>query len=252
MLYSVSDRVASGLLVDEVEEAADRAASSPNLERRPGRMLGTDDDSVMWLALRELPDDLQTWLGSHGSFDEAWASCDRLEWLVTLALSASVDRHLVVAASCDVLERAKLRAELPEAFQLAKGWTRGQVDGRACWAAGFRAAALAKSTTDLATRLAAKATASLAFACDTEADDGYYASRGHAAEAVMLAASTLSANDRAALAQHLRRRIPLDSVRRGLEGLGRRRSSIPPPHDELAPPSVHRRPASEDSSVRQR
>jgi hypothetical protein len=215
-------------------------------------MLGTDDDSVMWLALRELPDDLQTWLGSHGSFDEAWASCDRLEWLVALALSASVDRHLVVAASCDVLERAKLRAELPDAFQLAKGWTRGQVDGRACWAAGFRAAALAKSTTDLSTRLAAKASASLAFACDTEADDGYYASRGHAAEAVMLAASTLSANDRAVLAQHLRRRIPLDAVRRGLEGLGRRRSSIPPPHDELAPPSVHRRPASEDSSVRQR
>jgi len=69
---------------------------------------------------------------------------------------------------------------------------------------------------------------------------------------VMIAAATLSANDRAALAHHLRRRIPLDAVRRGLEGLGRRRSSIPPPHDELTPPSVHRRPASEDSSVRPR
>ncbi|MCA9616437.1 MAG: hypothetical protein KC586_26955, partial [Myxococcales bacterium] len=97
-------------------------------------MLGTNE-SVMWLAVRELPDDLQTWLEGQTSFEEAWALCERPDWLVALALSASIDRHLVVAASCDVLERARLTAELPEAFQLAKGWTRGQVDGRACWAA---------------------------------------------------------------------------------------------------------------------
>ena len=42
------------------------------------------------------------------------------------------------------------------------------------------------------------------------------------------------------------------AVRRGLEGLGRRRSSIPPPIDDDQPIPVHARPASEDSSVRPR
>ncbi|MCB9617145.1 MAG: hypothetical protein H6722_32345 [Sandaracinus sp.] len=213
-------------------------------------MLGTNE-SVMWLAVRELPDDLQTWLEGQTSFEEAWALCERPDWLVALALSASIDRHLVVAASCDVLERARLTAELPEAFQLAKGWTRGQVDGRACWAAGFRAAAAAKVASDAASRLAAKASASLAFACDTEADDGYYASRAHAAEAVMLAATTIDSNERVRLAQHVRRRIPVEAVREGLEGLGRRRSSMPPPVESVDA-AVHVRPNSEDSSVRAR
>lgn len=212
----------------------------------------SSDDSMMWLAVRELPDELQTWLAGHTSFEDAWTRCEHPEWLVALALSANIDRHVLVAATCDVIERAHLSATLPEAFQLAKGWTRGQVDGRACWAAGFRAAAAAKQTRDPNVRIAAKAAASVAFACDTEADEGYYASRAHAVEAVQLAASRLPAHERASLANHVRRRISVELVRRGLEGLGRRRSTIPPPIDEDQPIPVHARPASEDSSVRPR
>lgn len=187
-------------------------------------------------------------------FDEAWEGCGRPEWLIALATSAGVDRFALVAVICDVIERAHLAGELPEAFQLAKGWTRGQVDGRACWAAGFRAMELARRAPDSHVRIAARAAAAAAFACDAEADEGYYTSRGHAVEAVQIAASALDSNERSVLASHVRRRISAESVYRGLQGLAKRRSSVPPPGGDVEKgvhvASVHARIASSDNSHR--
>ncbi|MBX3248630.1 MAG: hypothetical protein KF901_15745 [Myxococcales bacterium] len=210
-------------------------------------------EASLLLAVGGLPEELQGWVASR-PFDEAWEGCGRPEWLVALATSAGVDRFALVAVICDVIERARLATELPEAFQLAKGWTRGQVDGRACWAAGFRAMELARRAPDARVRVAARAAAAAAFACDADADEGYYASRGHAVEAVQIAASGLDANERSLLASHVRRRISAESVLRGLKGIAERRSSVPPPGGEsdggVHVASVHARLASSDDAHR--
>lgn len=122
---------------------------------------------------------------------------------------------------------------------MAKRWTRGEVDGREAWAAGFRASAAARAARSPRERTVLQATAAAAFACDPEADDGYYAERAHAAEAVRLA-TLLSPTRRCELAAHVRRRIEGGRVLGGLEALARRATTPPAPFEPAEPGDLER------------
>lgn len=179
------------------------------------------------LALAPLPEGLRAWASRHETFAETWAGCERPDWLLAMGVAAGLERGLVVAVACDCLERARGGSGLPEAWSMAKRWTRGEVDGREAWAAGFRASADARRVVDLAERTTLRAAAEAAFACDDEADDGYYALRAHAAEAARLAA-LLAPTRASALASQVRRRIDGRRVLDGLEALAERETTPPP------------------------
>ncbi|MEM9070936.1 MAG: hypothetical protein AAGE52_20670, partial [Myxococcota bacterium] len=180
-----------------------------------------------WLALSNLPEELRRSALSYASFQEMWTDCERPDWLVAMAVVAGVDRVKIVAVVCDCIERARGDLPMPEAWTLAKNWSRGQTDGRTTWAAGFRAASEAREMKHAAQRQLMEACAAAAFACDEEADEGYYASRAHAAEAARLA--TLIAGEKCAeMAAVVRRRIEGAVVQDGLESLARRDTTPPP------------------------
>ena len=194
-----------------------------------------DTEALTYLSASEAPDALRAWAGSRETWSDAWDGCERPEWLVLMATNAGFERAQLVAVACDVIERARrsTQRELPEAWSLAKGWSRGQVDGRTCWAAGFRANTTAKQANDPIGLAAAAA----AFACDADADHGYYTSRAHASEAVRIISEHVDASTRDQLIAHIRRRLDGERVRRGLEQMARK-ETIPPPsaHDDVDEP----------------
>ena len=196
-------------------------------------------DPARLVARAGLGTEAQVWARSHGRFEDAWGSCDRPEWMVAMAIAAGLARPAVVAVACECIERAGRGRSLPEALHIAKSWTRGSTDGRTCWAAGFRASSEAAAERAPAVRALLQASAAAAFACDDEADAGYYASRAHAAEAVQHAAA-LRVDERAALSDYIRRRLSGVEVERGLLELARRATTPPPPAPEG--PSTGSRP----------
>lgn len=189
-----------------------------------------DPDVLAYLRSSEALDALRAWAESHETWVEAWESCERPEWLVLMATNAGLERAQLVAIACDVIERARgaVQRELPEAWSLAKSWCRGQVDGRTCWAAGFRANTVAKQSRDPFGLAAAAA----AFACDSDADHGYYTSRAHASEAVRIMSEHVDEDVRDQLMAHVRRRLDGDAVRVGLERMARRETTPPPGDDD--------------------
>lgn len=185
-----------------------------------------DSEILAYLSTTDAPDALRSWAGTHETWSEAWESCDRPEWLVLMATNAGLERAQLVAIACDVIERARgaTQRELPEAWSLAKSWCRGQVDGRTCWAAGFRANTTAKQSHDPF----GLASAAAAFACDADADHGYYTSRAHASEAVRIIWEHVDERAQEQLMAHVRRRLDGEAVRVGLEQMARRETTPPP------------------------
>ncbi len=199
-------------------------------------MIALDEDFASLI-----PDEpLAQFLRDAGSLDLAWRSCPRADWLVQLATSAGHPRESLVALACDLIEDVARHAggslgdgAGPDAWRLAKQWSRGASTARECWASGFRA-----SRTESPTHLE-RACASVAFACDAEAALGYYAERGHAAESVRHA--TRAATDTSGLATWIRQRLAVHDVRAGLM---RRsvRGSIPPGNAPVLPAHDSERP----------
>lgn len=189
-----------------------------------------DSEVLEYISASEAPPALRSWAESSDSWLDAWENCERPEWLVLMATNAGLDRVQLVAVACDVIERARgaLQRDLPEAWSLAKSWSRGQVDGRTCWAAGFRANTVAKQNNDPLGLAAAAA----AFACDGDADHGYYSSRAHASEAVRIISEHVDAELRSQLMAHVRRRLDREQVRVGLQGMARRETTPPPSEND--------------------
>lgn len=151
----------------------------------------------------------------HGTFAEAWVACERPDWLMELALHAQVDRRRLVSLTTTIVERALLRHGLhTDTLPIVRHWAKGNVDGAAAWAAGFRASEKAKRTLGPAAS-ALRAASALAFACDATSSPTYYAVRAHLVDATALAMQSLP-DEAKACAGELRTGLPLDAVERGL------------------------------------
>lgn len=188
--------------------------------------------------------ELVAWSSSRTGLLQLWEECPRGDWLLALATRVGVDRRLVVAAAGDCAQMAQCfipRTDTRPAMALAMAqkWTEDEATGAPCWAAGFRAAGAATEAAswDEAISDAAMAAACVAFASDGAADDLYYASRAHAAEAALLAARAYRrtrVNAHRVCAEFVRYRMPVSEVTRRLETA--LRSSMPPPPPEPGRP----------------
>jgi len=63
---------------------------------------------------------------------EAWAICERGDWLLWIAANLKVDRKLIVLAACDCAEQSlylipKGEERPKKAIETARAWTRGEV-----------------------------------------------------------------------------------------------------------------------------
>lgn len=141
--------------------------------------LGMEPDLVQWARSQraELP--------------RLWAGCPRGDWLLGLAIGVGIDRRAVVRAAADCVRMAQ-RALPPEehravrAIHEAERWVRGEATGPECMAAAFAACTDGSEEDPVAEAI--RAAAALAFGCDADADDAYYASTAYAADAVRHAA----------------------------------------------------------------
>ena len=163
----------------------------------------------------------------------AWVTCPRGGWLARIALRARVERTLLVRAAeaCAALAIARLPKELrgpARTLHLVRRWVAGQTEGAACWASGFATSAVALEL-EGADAAAARAVASVAFACDDDADPLYYAVRAHVVDAIDLAEEALGGAPpvRALCAAEVRRYLRSDYILACL-GAALRESEHPP------------------------
>ncbi len=151
----------------------------------------------------------------HGPFAAGWAACERPDWMMELALHAHIDRRRLVSLTAAIVERALERNGLhTDTLPIVRHWARGNVDGAAAWAAGFRASETAKNTKGPAAS-ALRAAGALAFGCDATSSPTYYAVRAHLVDATALALQSLP-DEASAYAETLRKGLPVDAVERGL------------------------------------
>lgn len=165
---------------------------------------------------RRLPPEIANWLRPYGDdLRRAWRECPHAEWLVHLALHAGVSRTTVVHAVAELVSAAIAARRVPDlrvnrALVTTLRWLGGRALGGEAWAAGFAASDAAKGLTDDRDAAAASAAGCLAFACDEEADDGFYAHRAYAAAAAAQATLALDAPELAA--ETIRSYVPLSVV----------------------------------------
>ena len=197
----------------------------------------------------ELPTELVAWASSRVSLARVWDECPRGDWLLALAIRTGVPRRVVVAAAADCAQMAQCFIPYGEkrpamALGMAWKWTEDRATGAECWAAGFRAAGAATEAAswDEAVSDAAMAAACVAFASDAAADQAYYASRAHAAEAALLAARAYRgtrANAHRVCAEFVRYRIEKAEVVGRLDDALRSSLPPPPPDPELPNSDLH-------------
>jgi len=129
---------------------------------------------------------------------EAWASCERGEWLLWIAAELSVDRKLIVLAACDCAEQSLYlipEEERPKmAIETARAWTRGEVSLGELETAYVAANAVANAAAAVANAAAA---AAYSAASAASADDAAAYSAA-AAAAYSAASAAASADDAAA------------------------------------------------------
>jgi len=106
--------------------------------------------------------DAQNWCDGK-TLEEAYAQCERGDWMLWFAARVGVDRKLVVLAACDCAETALKYVPEGEdrpraAIEMARAWTRGEatIEQVRKAAAAAAAAAYAYAAADAA---AARATA---------------------------------------------------------------------------------------------
>lgn len=151
----------------------------------------------------------------HPTFTEGWAACERPDWMIELALQAQIDRRRLVVLATPVVERALERHGLHvDTLAIARHWARGNVDGAAAWAAGFRASERAKKSVGPSAS-ALRAAGALAFACDSTSSPTYYAVRAHLVDAVALAMQSIP-DEACAHAETIRSGLSFDSLEEGL------------------------------------
>jgi len=134
---------------------------------------------------------------------------------VVLALRLGIGRAAVVRATAEVVSAAVALRHAPDlrpnrAVVTTMGWLSGRSHPKDAWAAGFSAMDAARELDDPRDAAMARATARLAFACDEEADDVFYAHRGYAASAADEASRVLGGTEVGA--DRFRDEIPLAAV----------------------------------------
>jgi hypothetical protein len=158
------------------------------------------------------------WARGRGSLLEAFERAPRGDWLIQLAMRVGIDRRRIVAAAVEgvrLLLRDFSDRRIEGALARTERWARGQASAAECWAAGFAAATAAGDAAGKPLADALMAAARIAFACDDEATDWYYAERAYAAEALWLAAQSRPGTEAVAhelAAGVIRARIPFESI----------------------------------------
>ncbi|MBO6933377.1 MAG: hypothetical protein JJ863_00325 [Deltaproteobacteria bacterium] len=169
----------------------------------------------MQLSVLSLGHETVRFFERYRTFAEGWAACERPDWMIELALHAQIDRRRLVVLTTPVVERALERHGIyVDTLSIARHWARGNVDGAAAWAAGFRASERAKESLGPPAS-ALRAAGALAFACDATSSPTYYAVRAHLVDAVALAMQSIP-DEAVAHAETIRRGLPIDAVETGL------------------------------------
>ncbi|MGE0786072.1 MAG: hypothetical protein AB7S26_10315 [Sandaracinaceae bacterium] len=192
----------------------------------------------------DLPPDTERWVARAEDLCAAWRECPRAEWLVELCLGASLGRAVVVRAAAGVVAEAlgqygadggivDLRVHRGLVTVLA--WVGGRASANEAWAAAFGALEVADALSrgeigamkqqDVArAEAAARAVAHLAFACDEEADEVFYAHRGYLAKAMERAAVVIGSDE--AAADRMRAEVPLAHFLQAVEASAERRTTV--------------------------
>jgi hypothetical protein len=216
--------------------------------------MGSVHDTLRALGLDEELHGLAS--GEDDDLERVWNECTRGDQLLRLALRVGVDRRLLVRAGCHCVERFLRRLPSNErrpkrALTHARRWAEGECTAAECWAAAFAASGAAKNTYGGSGPMAdiASAAASLAFACDDEADIAYYSERAYAPNALWLVAraSGDEGPTQHAFAHIVRVMIPYDAVA-PMVAPAVRASQMPPPNRDPLRESHVRTIFAEESS----
>jgi len=172
--------------------------------------------SAMKELRRAVPEELAHWITPYGEdLPRAWRECPSAEWLAHIALRLGVRRTPLVRATMELVSSAVGARRPPDlrpnhAIVIAGKWLGGNALSYDAWAAGFAAAEAADALADPIDAAAARAAACLAFCCDDDADDAFYAHRAYAATAGRHAAVALGSEG--AAADRMRAALPLTHV----------------------------------------
>lgn len=122
------------------------------------------------LALRPCGE-AREWLASKKDMRRAWRACPRADWLLWLAVRASVDRKIVVMTACAVARTALRFVPAGEdrprlAIETTEAWCRGEATIGQVRAAALRIPASAAADASAASAAAAAAAYAAAAAAD--------------------------------------------------------------------------------------
>lgn len=182
-----------------------------------------------WLA-RDLPPDLRSHVQRAGDLTRAWRSCPRPDWLLRMAMEAGLGRAALVRAAAGLVTEALCGLSVPDlrvrrALMVSLRWVAGRATAREAWACGFAATEAANGMQEPREEAAARAAALLAFACDEDADDVFYAHRGYAVKSAERCTLVLDASG---AAERIRSEIPLASFLEAAELRSRTVHELPP------------------------
>lgn len=172
-------------------------------------------DESHWL-MDELPNEIAAYVTHCGDLATAWRHCPKAEWLMRMALAGGVGRATVVRAGAELVSdaiatsRARRGAvadiRVQRALLSSLAWVGGRESAKKAWALGFGANESAEQHDDPMQASAARAASCIAFACDEDADDVFYAHRGYVVKAVEHAANVVGVDT---AADRVRAEIPL-------------------------------------------
>jgi len=200
----------------------------------------TRDELIAWCRTRGAYVVWLDWLATlsaSATLADAWEACDRGDWLLSIAVTAGIERCRIVEAACDCAETALVHvppgeARPARAIASARAWARGEGTAAAAdraAAASADAAAASVVNSNAAAYAAARAACAAAYAAAyAAARADVYAANAYAAARAAAYADAYAANDYAAdavaaasaLAQHaslVRGRISAADVEAAME-----------------------------------
>ncbi len=189
---------------DEIEQLRDAAG--------PGGQAMTPDWREHLVRLKACADAIEWAHSRSGTAADAWAACERGDWLLWVAARTGVDRRLVAFAACDcarpALDYVPAGEHRPRAaIETVEAWARGEAslgDVRAAAAAAYASAATAATAAYATVATAYAATAAYAVAAAAAAAAADVATATTAASAATAAARAASATATARAASHRR------------------------------------------------
>ena len=142
--------------------------------------------------MRRACTDAKQWASGYADADEAWAACQRGDWMLWYAARAGADRRLLVRAACACARLALPHTSDPRvlaAIEVAESWARGEATRDQVRSAASAASADAADAA-AACAAACATSASAASAATYAANAAYSASAANAASADATSART--------------------------------------------------------------